>query len=161
MTRAESLYNRLSPQFAGFLKEHSKRCTTERMTILRYCCNQRKRITYAYLRACAEIDHICLQSIYNTMELLAKANIVVREQDNGTPIPSFAVQMEKRNTIRLICTKCKRVEDFKDKLVYDRLKLRKYRNFNIKYYTATVYGECKNCKKLRVHGKSNTNDDGV
>ncbi len=154
MTRSESLYNRLSTQFRDYLRKENKRCTVERMMLLRYCCNQKKRITYAYLRSCSERDRICLQSIYNTMDLLAKANIIVREADNGSPIPSFALQVEKRNCIRLVCSKCRRVEEFQDKVIWDRLKLRRYENFEVKYYTATIYGECKSCKKLRANGRT-------
>jgi Fe2+ or Zn2+ uptake regulation protein len=158
MKRTDSLYNRLATQFTDYMREAGKRCTVERLMILRYCCNQKKRITYSYLKDCAQKDHICLQTLYNTMELLAEANVVVREVDNGTPNASFALQLEKRNTIRMICTKCHRVEEFKDKVVLERLRMRKYNNFNMLYYTAIVYGQCKECNKLKNHGTNN--DDG-
>lgn len=150
MIKQDNTYKRLLAQLKRYTSENGKRCTQERETILRYCCDIKSPITYASLAKEARKDRICTQTIYDTLDLLVEADILQRLSLTSQQVATYAIANEKRNKARIICTKCGRVSTFKDLTMRDYLKTRQFDNFEMKNYTVYVYGECKVCRQKRA-----------
>lgn len=136
-------------QLKNYTREKGKRCTQERETILRYCCEVKPPITYAGLVDMARRDRICSQTIYDTLDLLVEAGILQRIAINGQHVASYGLTNEKRNKARIICTNCGRISSFKDQTLKDYFKTRVFDNFEMKNYTVYVYGQCKVCRQRK------------
>ena len=148
MTKQDNTYSRLLLQLRNYTSANGKRCTSERETILGYCCEQKVPITVASLLPLAHKDRISTQTIYDTLELLVDAGILQRLVVNKQHVASYGLVSERRNRLRIICTNCGRVSRFKDLTLKDYFQTRSFDNFEMKNYTIYVYGRCKVCRHI-------------
>ena len=146
MTKQENTYKRLLAQLKKYTNEQGKRCTAERATILRYCCEMKTPITFAGLAEEARKDRICSQTIYDTLDILVAAGILQRIALNSQQVASYAITNDKRSKAKIICTECGRISNFKDLTLKEYFKTRVFDNFEMKNYTVYVYGKCKVCR---------------
>ena len=140
--------NKIVEQFKAYLKAHNMRCTPTRLRILDFCTIINPPILFKDLAERAKKERICTQTIYDTINLLVDADIIQRITLQGKIKEAYSLTTDTRNKAKIICTRCGRVAEFKDLTITDRLLSHRYNNFNMAYYTVTVYGHCKVCRKL-------------
>ncbi len=104
---------RLRQQFAQYLQEHRYRNTQERMRILERITELSGHFTadelYVYMRTMG--DRISRATVYSTLELLVRCDILVRHrfESGGT---RFELASRLPNHDHLVCTDCGRIVEF-------------------------------------------------
>ena len=88
-----------------------------------------------------------LATIYRTLDILEKANIVVkRDFDSNTSYYEFIYDQTKHN--HLICKKCGKVIEIPDLLPDDiKDKILEEKGFKCLHYSTKFYGYCSECLK--------------
>jgi len=139
--------HKIEEAFTRYLMEKSLRKTTERFMILEHICQLKGHFDVEMLRLRLEEHnfHVSRASIYNTIELLMDARLVVRHQ-----FSSKLVQYELKALAithhHVICSYCEAIKEIKhDKISKDIANL-KITKFTYEYHSLYVYGMCSKCK---------------
>ncbi len=133
--------------FTEFLKSKQHRKTPERFAILEriysYTGHFNADILYNSMK---ENYRVSLATIYNTLDLLVEAKLIIKHQLGG----QFA-QYEKtfgNNTHHhLICTNCGKVKEFADKQIRVAIQSKQFVNFEMSHYSLYLFGYCGKCKE--------------
>ena len=141
--------------FSNYLKDKSLRHTSERTAILDAVCQTKDFFTLdmVWKQLKDRNFQVSLASIYNTMELLLDANIVVRFQFVGIHMLYMLKHLAEKNNYA-ICTQCRTVRMIKNDRFDRVLTDAKIPKFTMSYYSLQVYGICSKCK---FHMKQNKN----
>ena len=141
--------------FSDYLKNKKLRNTTERNAIFTTVCQTTDLFTLDMIWQHLEDSnfHVSRASVYNTMELLLDANIVVRHQ-----FASAIVQYELRRNAQqysyAICTQCNTTRKIENERLNKLLNSNKIPKFTMEHYSLQVYGICSKCKfRLTQKGK--------
>lgn len=141
--------------FTEYLTEKKLRKTEERETIFRQICAFPGHFDMCMLLDRLEQDnfHVSKATLYNTLEVLVEAGLVVRHQ-----LGAQAVQYELRifadTHLHLICTKCGAIRELRNGTLKADLKNLKVARFTPEFYCLYIYGLCSKCKfKLQRLGK--------
>lgn len=142
-------------KFTGYLEQKKLRKTEERYTILELICALTNHFDIFTLHEKLEEQnfHVSKATLYNTIDLLVEAGLVVRHQ-----ITPQSVQYELRVLAdthqHLICTKCGDVREIRDQALKADMKNLKVSRFTPEYYCLYVYGICSKCTfKMRQQKK--------
>ncbi|MDR0845728.1 MAG: transcriptional repressor [Tannerella sp.] len=133
--------------FTEYLKEQGLRKTTERYTILEHICHIRGHFDVETLLQRLESDnfHVSRASVYNTIELLVNAHLVVRHQ-----FYSQSVQYEQKHLAvthyHVICNYCGAVKEVKNDLRMKDMMNYRIPKFTQEYHSLYIYGICSKCK---------------
>jgi Fur family ferric uptake transcriptional regulator len=133
--------------FSDYLKSKKLRNTAERNAIFTTVCHTTGPFTLEMIRQQLENTyfHVSRASVYNTIELLLEANIVVRHQ-----FTSAIVQYELKSIAEqfnyVICTRCGTVRKIKNDKCKKILSTYKIPKFTVEYYSVQLYGICSKCK---------------
>ena len=139
--------NKIKEVFTQYLIEKSLRKTTERYTILDHICHIRAHFDVEMLRQRLEENnfHVSRASIYNTIELLMDAGLVVRHQ-----FSSQLVQYELKALAAMhhhvICSYCGAVREIKNDKILKELANQRITKFTYEYHSLYIYGMCSKCK---------------
>jgi Fur family ferric uptake transcriptional regulator len=137
----------------GYLKEKGLRKTIERYTILECICRIQGHFDLETLRQYVTENHfrVSQAAVYNTVELLMDAGLVVRHQ-----FSSRIIQYELKSAAlahhHVICSYCGAVREIK----IEKIKMEadyKIPKFTIEYRSLYIYGMCSKCafrKKAQI-----------
>jgi len=148
---ADTLHN----LFSNYLKNKKLRNTAERTAIYKAICQTKEPFTLEMIRQQLEDAnfHVSRASVYNTIELLLDANLVVRQQ-----FTSAIVQYELKHIAEqfnnVICTSCGTVRKIKNDKLKQLLSDYKIPKFTMEHYSLQFYGICSKCK-FRIAQKGN------
>ncbi len=145
MSHQEELRKSVRKVFTEYLEKHSQRKTTERFAILDeiYSLNEHFDIEQLFKLLKGEKYHVSRATVYNTMELLLDANLVMKHQF-GKNLALYEKSYAYKQHDHLICNDCEHVFEFCDpriqqiqSMIGDLLK------FNIDHHSLHLFGKCK------------------
>jgi Fur family ferric uptake transcriptional regulator len=143
--------------FSNYLKNKKLKNTAERTAICSTVCRINKPFSLDMIRQQLEDINfrVSRASIYNTMELLLDANIVVRHQFNGTTV-QYELKHSDEQNIHAICTHCGTVRKVKNEKLDNQFTDFKIPKFSLEHYALQFYGTCSKCKfRLQKETKIN------
>jgi len=146
----DSSYNHadtLQVLFSDYLKNKKLRNTAERNAILKTVCQTNDPFTLEMIRKQLEDINfpVSRASVYNTIELLLEANIVVRHQFNGS-IVQYELKHIAEEYDHIICTRCGTVRKIKNDKLKKLLIHHKIPKFTMEHYSLQFFGICSKCK---------------
>ena len=148
---SEKLYKYNSERLRDYIQEHQLRSTHERFVILRYICERREAFSPKDLCDWVVHENISQATIYNTLSLLVKAQILqgIRRQPNSRTI-YYELLDGEFNQMQIICAKCGKVRKVKDAVIRDAIIAKKIANFQSRRFSLYMYGECKICRRKNI-----------
>jgi len=137
----------LKKLFSDYLKAKNLRCTTERNAIFAKVCmtNEPFALDTIWQQLEDENFHVSRASVYNTMELLLDANIIVRHQF-ACSIIKYELKCISDGHIYLICNECGTVRKVRDEKLTKYFTGYKIPKFTTEYYSLYFNGICSKCK---------------
>jgi len=151
--------NKIRDIFTQYKIEKSLQKSMVRDTILEHICQIRGHFDVEMLlQRLEEINfHVSRASIYNTIELLIDANLVVRHQ-----FSSHLIQYELKSVANThhhaICTYCNNVKEYKNDKISKEITNQKIIRFTREYHALYIYGMCSKCKfRLNLQKKEKKN----
>jgi Fur family ferric uptake transcriptional regulator len=146
---SSNLYNadHMREMFVQYLNKQNFRKTPERFTILEHICHIHGHFDVETLHKQLDEEkfHVSRASIYNTLELLMNAGLIVRHQ-----FSSQLVQYELRAVAvthyHVICNYCGMVREVKNDRMTRELISRRIPKFTCEYHSLNIYGICSKCK---------------
>lgn len=140
--------------FMEYASLHKMRMSSERRDILRFIFEQKRPVAPAEAEEFAAREHISRATVYNTLKLLVRANVLRRvQQDGNARIVQYEPVGWRHNRMEMRCMRCGRVVKIQDAAISDLIAAKRYSNFNYSHYTLCVYGECKLCRKSATKEK--------
>lgn len=134
-------------KFKNFLKKKNLRNTNERTIILSeiYKHNGHFNSDDLYVKLKLAGYNISRATIYNTLQLLEKANLVVKHYFKENYAVYEKVSFNKTH-YHLICIKCGKMEEFEEKEI-NKLVKKISGKYNYKYlnHSMYIYGLCESC----------------
>ena len=133
--------------FFNYLKNKNLRNTAERTAIFASVSQTRDPFTLDSIRQ--QLDdvnfHVSRASIYNTIELLLDANIVIRHQFTNSVVQyELKYIAEQHNYV--ICTQCGTISKIKNEKLKKLFASYKIPKFTLDHYSLQFYGICSKCK---------------
>ena len=133
--------------FFNYLKDKNLRNTAERTAIFASVSKTTDPFTLESIRQQLEdINfHVSRASVYNTIELLLDANIVVRHQFTNSVV-HYELKHIAEQYNYVICTQCstiRKIKNDKCKKIFATYKIPK---FTLDHYSLQFYGICSKCK---------------
>ena len=130
---------------SNYITQHKLRKTFERDKVLDYIENYDKHFTIKELHKDKEKDmHMSLSGIYNIVELLVKAGLVVKHPFGEKECEYESIKRAK-NHYHKICRHCGAVKEYSDTKLQKSLSIKMFNAFNIEYQSVYTYGLCKKC----------------
>ena len=145
--------------FLEYLKNKKLRNTTERSAIFGAISRTNDPFTHEMIRQQLEDDHFYVSraSVYNTIELLIDANIVVRHQFTNS-IVQYELKYIAEQFNYAVCTHCNAVRRIKNDKFEKLLSNFKIPKFTPEHYLVQFYGTCSKCKfRIAQQAKQQTN----
>ena len=137
----------LLKSFSDYLKNKKLRSTAERDAIFSIVCHTKDLFTLEMIGQQLEETNfrVSRASVYNTIELLLDAKIVVRHQFTGTNV-QYELKHIADQYNHLICTYCGAVRKIKNGKMNGFISDYKIPKFTTEYYSLFFYGICSKCK---------------
>jgi len=152
----QTAFHIASAQLDTYIREHAMRPSPVRMIVLEQACQLPQPFTAAQLVQACQSERISTGTIYNALDLFVSAQILhAIQRQRGRKAIEFELMVGTTVRMQVICHKCGRVSDFRDKALERLIAERKYSNFIPQEYSLYVYGECKVCKTYKKK-KTNT-----
>ena len=151
--------NRIRDVFAQYMKEKTLRKSTVRETILEHICQIKGHFDVEMLlQRLEEFNfHVSRASIYNTIELLLDADLIVRHQFSSK-IVQYELKSVSATHHHAVCINCHTVKEFKNDKLSKEIDNHKVIKFTPEYYTLYIYGICSKCKfRLNLQKKARNN----
>jgi Fur family ferric uptake transcriptional regulator len=136
-------------KIAGILREHGYKLTPQRHALLRVIASHHDHLSpeEIYKIARQEYPDIGRVTIYRTLELLNKLNLVCRVH-SPDGCRSYMMRRPTEHHHHLVCSGCGRAVDFTD---CDLSKLEKAladkTGFTVEGHLLEFYGRCQDCQK--------------
>jgi len=137
----------LKKTFSDYLKSKNLRQTAEREAIFNVVYQTKGPFTPDAVQQQLEDAHfhVSRASVYNTIELLIDAQIVVRHQFLNSLV-QYELKCLADNFSHIICTRCNRVQKVKPEKLQKYFSDYKTPKFTIERYSIMFYGICSKCK---------------
>ena len=137
----------LQELFSNYLKNKKLRNTAERNAIFSTVCQTKDMFSLDMIWQHLEDSnfHVSRASVYNTMELLLDANLVIRHQFAAS-IVKYELKNIAEQYIYTICTRCGIVRKIKNDKMKKCIRDYKIPKFTIEHYSLQFYGICSKCK---------------
>jgi len=133
--------------FTQYLTEKGLRISTVRFKILEHICQIKGHFDIEMLLQRLDEHHfrVSRASIYNIIELLIDAGLVVRHQ-----FSSKLVQYELKSVAvshnHAVCICCNTVKEYKNDKTSQEIANHKIIKFTYEYHSLYIYGICSKCK---------------
>lgn len=134
------------------------RRTPERFAILNtiYSINGHFDVDYLLdLMLNQEKFRVSRATLYNTVNLLESARLVIRHQIGDKAQFEKCYNAEAHH--HLICTRCGKVTELHDDALQKAIMAAPARKFDISYYSLYMYGLCPKCQRAQKKAKDKTN----
>lgn len=96
----------------------------------------------------AKGKRISRATLYNTLSLLIKADLVRRQQfADGQYHYDCTLRLPAGNQLHLICNTCGKITDLRNNAIIKDLSNMKFGSFAPEYISLSVYGTCARCAK--------------
>lgn len=165
------IYTELRKQFTGYLVEKKLRKTEERYKILEHISSFPGHFDVTTLHEDIDKENfrISTATLYNTLELLIDANIVVKHYI-GSQFIQYELRLFADTHQHLICVKCNSIREIKNQTLKSDIKNLKISRFTPGFYNLYIYGVCSKCtfkerqkkikekEKLKNQEKKNINN---
>lgn len=141
------IYKEIRESFTDYLTEKKLRKTEERYTILDEVCafTGHFDITMLHNRIKETRFHVSKSTIYNTLDVLLDAGIVVSYQVNSKSV-HFELKKNAETHFHLFCVKCSSIREIKNIHLKSFLNAMKTPRFTPDFYSLYIYGMCSKCK---------------
>ena len=134
-------------KIAGILREHGHKLTHQRRIVLKVMASSHDHLTpeVIYKKSWLEDPGIGRVTVYRTLDLLSKLNLVCRVHAEGR-CRSYMMRRPTEHHHHLICSGCGKVIDFTNcSLSETEKKLSQESGFDIKGHLLEFYGLCRDC----------------
>lgn len=132
--------------FTDYLKAHLHRKTPERYAILEQIFNYDGHFNAEVLFSIMEGKYrVSLATVYNTLELLVGAKLIIRHQLGGQ-FTQYEKAFGNVTHHHLICSVCGKVKEFSDKQIKTAILTREFAHFELSHYSLYLFGVCSRCK---------------
>ena len=141
----EELKKAVRKVFTEYLEKNSQRKTEERFAVLNevYSINDHFDIDHLYSQMIAKKHNVSRATVYNTMELLLEANLVMKHQF-GENLALFEKSYAYKQHDHLICDDCKHVFEFCDPRIQQiQSMIGDLLQFNITHHSLHLFGKCR------------------
>jgi Fur family ferric uptake transcriptional regulator len=161
MDSNQKIRKQVKDEFMEYLTLHKHRKTPERFAILDHIYSTKGHFDMDSLyKSMIDVNfRVSRATLYNTIELLLNAGLVVKHQFGGN-MSKYEKAYGNENHDHLICTTCGEVREAKNE-VSIATQLRKIKKFTVSYYSMYIYGTCSKCshaKKMEIKKKSKRAD---
>lgn len=90
-------------------------------------------------------------TLNNCLKVFVSARILYRLDDaSGMPQVLYRWTMGTVSTMRMVCVRCGKQQNFTDKSIIQTVARRKYSNFVPSQFVMYVFGTCKTCRRLKA-----------
>jgi len=151
--------NKVRDAFTQYLIEKKLRKATVRDKILEHICQIKGHFDVEMLlQRLEEINfHVSRASIYNTIELLTDADLVVRHQFSSKLV-LYELKSVAATHHHAVCTNCHTVKEFKNDKISKEITNHKVIKFTPDYHALYIFGICSKCKfRLNLQKKERNN----
>ena len=132
------------------LKQHGFKSTPQRRALLKVIASQYDSFSpeTLYNKTRLVYPSIGLVTIYRTLEMLTKLNLICRvHSDDGCH--NYVMRRPAEHHHHLVCSDCGRAIDFTDCNLSDlEQKLSMQTGFEIQGHLLEIYGKCNHCRKV-------------
>jgi Fur family ferric uptake transcriptional regulator len=141
------LYKEIQESFTNYLTEKKLRKTEERYAILEGVCSFTGHFDIIMLhnRIKDARYYVSKSTVYNTLEVLLDAGIVVSYQASAQSV-QYELKKYAETHSHLFCTKCGSVHEIKNLHLKGCLNTIKTPGFTPEFYSLYIYGICRKCK---------------
>lgn len=139
-------YTELKKKFTGYIIDKNLRKTEERYKIFEHICTFPGHfdINTLYEKLETENYHVSKATLYNTLDLLTEAGLVVKHQITPQSI-QYELRILAETHQHLVCTKCGEFREIRSQTLKADLKKLKVRRFTPEYYSLYIFGICSKC----------------
>ncbi|MEG1543800.1 MAG: Fur family transcriptional regulator [Tannerellaceae bacterium] len=134
--------------FTEYLLEKELRKTAERYAVFDCVCSISGHfdMEMLYQKLDSEKFHVSRTTLYNTIELLVNARLIVRHQFGGSQSVQYELANEAKMHYHQICTRCGCIRELKDDNLMEMIRSKKVTKFTPEFYSLYIYGVCSKCK---------------
>jgi len=146
--------NKIKEIFTEYQVKKSLRKTRERFMILEHICQIHGHFDVEMLQQRLEEHHfhVSRSSIYNTIELLMDAGLIVRYQFTSQLV-QYELKALASTHHHAICNYCGAIKEIKNDKISKDIANQRITKFTYEYHTLYIYGMCSKCKFRLNHQK--------
>jgi Fur family ferric uptake transcriptional regulator len=146
--------HQIQEAFTHYLIEKSFRKTKERFEILEHICHIPGHFDVEMLRQRLEEHnfHVSRASIYNTIELLMDAQLVVRYQFSSQLV-QYELKALASTHHHVICSYCGAIKEIKNEKIATEIANIRIAKFTHESHSLFIHGMCSKCKFRLNHQK--------
>ena len=139
-------YEQIKDDFTEYLVKHKHRKTPERYAILERIGSYQEHFNAEKLFSDMQENYrVSLATVYNTLEILIDAELVVKHQF-GDQHAQYEKTFGNNTHHHLICTSCGKVKEFSDKNLRVAIQTKSFSQFKMSHYSLNLYGLCSKCQ---------------
>ena len=142
----------------AYIRKHRIRQSAERRMILEKIMRLDAHFTARSLHSLMQgAERVSLATVYNTLELLQKAGLIVK---HPFAEPEYETTARSRTHHHRICIQCGAIKEFSDQKMEKAIKQRTFSAFAPEYSSLYLYGLCKKCMPRQKKNRASASTSG-
>lgn len=140
-------YTELKGILTNYLTTQKLRKTDERYAIFEQICLFSSHFDIGMLHERLNLTnfHVSKATLYNTLEILLAADLIVKHQFTAKSI-QYELKVVAETHSHLICSICGAIREVRDSSIKKDIKNLKINRFTPIFHTLYIYGICSKCK---------------